>query len=224
MVSGTLLWNFAAPCPGSAGVAADAPTAPAIMRGATDGGIDAILFGDPAGRLWVLDPATGGPVGGGPAWQSPGGTNEPIGGGFALRDRLALFGTGGVEGADPHGHYAVYAVELLPDGARLLWSHPLDPGERLWGAPTLDRFGRAFFGIGDEQAGSGRILVVDGDGTLAGSVGLAGPPGGGVALVPGALVTVSLTGQVEQVGEIRLEVANPAAAAGRIRLFSWRMR
>ena len=224
LASGTLLWQFAAPYPEEAGGLADAPTAPAIMHGSAAGGIDAILFGDLAGRLWALDPATGGAIGGNPAWQSPGGAHEPIGGGFAIRGRMALFGTGGVEGADPHGNYAVYAVELLPGGARLLWNHALNPGERLWGTPALDRFGRAFFGVGDESAGGGRVLVVDTDGTAAGSVSLAGVPGGGVTLAPGALVTVSVSGLVEQIGALLLTGPDPTAVAGRVRLFSWRMR
>lgn len=221
--SGALRWWFTTPYEGTAVDLAEPPTAPAIMTAAAAGGVDAVLFGDPAGRLWALDAATGAPLGGRAAWQSPGAAAEPIGGGFTLHNRLALFATGGGEFADPSGSYAVYAVEILPAGARLLWSLPLPPGETLWGAPTLDRFGRAFFGVGSAAAGSGRVLVVAADGTLSGSVVLAGVPVSGVTLAPGAIVAVSRSGQIEQIGELR-EESRPADEGGRVRLFSWRLR
>lgn len=224
LASGTLLWTFTAPGEGSAGELAEPPTAPAVMTAATSGGVDGVLFGDLAGRLWSLDPVSGAPLGGRPVWQSPGGAAEPIGGGFALRNRLVLFGTGGVEHADPDRSYAVYAVELLPEGGRLLWSHPLLPDEKLWGAPTLDRFGRAFFGVGAEQEEDGRLLVLATDGTLSGSLALAGAPSDGVTLAPGVIVTVSRSGQVEQIGELQLATAQNVTQTGRVRVYSWRMR
>jgi hypothetical protein len=191
---------------------------------AANGGVDALVFGDLAGRLWVLDAENGAPLGGGPAWQAPGGVAEPIGGGIAIRNRLALFGTGGVEHADSLGSYAVYAVEIQPEGARLLWSQPLPPGERLWGAPTFDRFGRAYLGLGAEQDATGRLLLVAADGTLLGVVVLAGAPQGGVTLAPGAIMAVTRSGEVQQFGDISQEAAPASILPGRVRIFSWRVR
>ena len=223
LMDGALLWRFSAPYPGTTANLAEPPTAPALMQ-AADGGVDGLVFGDLAGRLWVLDAQSGAPLGGGPAWQAPGGTAEPIGGGVALRNRLVLFGTGGVEYADSHVSYAVYAVEILSDGARLLWSQPLPPGERLWGGPTIDRFGRIYLGLGTEQDDPGRLMLVADDGALLGDVVLAGAPQGGVSLAPGAVVAVTRTGELQQFGEISREMPAASIAPGRIRIFSWRMR
>jgi hypothetical protein len=224
IADGTPLWRFAAPYPGPAAGLAEPPSLPAVMIAASSGGIDGLVFGDLAGRLWALDPENGVPRGAGPLWQSPGGTDEPIGAGLTVRNRLVLFGTGGVETAAADRSYAVYAVEILPTGARLLWTHPLERGEKLWGAPSFDRFGRAFFGVGTDQADAGRLLVVAADGTLAGSVVLGGAPHGGLTLTPGAVVTVSRDGQVAQVGELRQEQGGENASPGRVRVLTWRVR
>ena len=160
-------------------------------------------------------------MGGGAA---PGGLAEPIGGGIALRNRLALFGTGGVEHADSQGSYAVYAVEILPEGARLLWSQSLPPGERLWGAPTFDRFGRSYLGLGAGEDAAGHLLVVAADGTLLGDVVLPGAPLGGITLAPGAVLAVTRSGELQQLGDIPQEVTPVAGAPGRVRVFSWRVR
>ncbi len=224
LADGALRWRFAAPYPGPAASLAEPPSVPALMAAASSGGVDGLVFGDLAGRLWSLDPESGAPCGGGPLWQSPGGADEPIGAALAVRNRLALFGTGGVETAADDRSYAVYAVEILPAGARLLWTHPLERGEKLWGAPTLDRFGRAFLGIGTDQADLGRLLVVAADGTPTGNVALGGAPHGGLVLTPGAVVTVSRSGQVEQVGELRQEPGGERASPGRVRVLTWRVR
>jgi len=196
LTDGSLLWQFAAPYPEAAGNLAEPPTSPSLMKAAAGGGVDGLIFGDLAGRLWVLHPESGAPLGGLPVWQAPGGTAEPIGGGIALRNRLVLFGTGGVAYAEEAGHYAVYAVEILPEGGRLLWRMPLLPGEKVWGAPSFDRFGRACLGVGAEQDAGGRLLQIAADGVLADSVALTGAPVGGVTLVPGAMLTISSSGEV----------------------------
>lgn len=179
LIDGRLLWRFVAPYPGGAGNLAEPPTAPVLMAAGTGSGVDGVVFGDLAGRLWVLDPDSGAALDELPVWQSPGGSDEPIGGGLALRNRLVLLATGGVPHASAERTYAVYAVEILPEGGRLLWTLPLAPGEMLWGAPAFDRFGRAYFGLGSSAGSGGRLLVVTADGTLAGSSALEGSPGGG---------------------------------------------
>lgn len=224
LVDGTLRWRFVAPYPEAVDDPGVPPTAPVLMEATGSGGIDGILFGDLAGRLWALAPENGAPMNDGPIWLTPGGAAEPLGGGLALSNRLVLFGTGGVESAPEDGRYAVYAVEILPAGARLLWTHPLERGEKLWGAPTLDRFGRAYFGVGDVGAETGRLVAVAADGTFGGAVSLAGVPCGGPRVTTGAVVTISRGGTIEQVGELRQEGRDLDGNPLRVRVFSWRMR
>jgi hypothetical protein len=224
LADGSLLWQFAAPYPGAAVNLAEPPTAPALMNAAAGGGVDGVVFGDQAGRLWVLSTESGAPLGGGPAWQAPGGATEPIGGGLALRNRLVLFGTGGVEHAERAGRYAVYAVEILPEGGRSLWSQPLPPGEKVWGAPSFDRFGRAYLGVGADRDAGGRLLLIAADGTISGSVLLAGAPLGGVTLAPGAILAIGQAGLIQQYGEVAPEPASVSSPPGRVRVFSWRVR
>lgn len=223
LMDGQLLWDFAVPYPGVAAGRAEPPSSPSLLTGA-GGEVAGVVFGDLAGRLWLLDPDSGLARGGGPLWQTPGGADEPIGAGLAVRNRLVLFGTGGVEFAADDRRYAVYAVEILADRGRLLWTQPLAPGERLWGPPALDRFGRIYLGVGSGgAAGSGRLLVLAADGTPAGSVMLAGAPLGGLAVLPGAVVAVSRSGQIECFGELRPQTVAETAGPGRVRVLSWRL-
>jgi hypothetical protein len=224
LTDGQRLWHFIAPYEGAARNLAEPPSMPALMMAAASGGVNGVVFGDQAGRLWVLDPESGAPLGGRPVWQTAAGEAEPIGGGVAVRNRLVLFGTGGVEHADPDGSYAVYAVEILPEGGRLLWTIPLARGERLWGAPAFDRFGRIYLGLGSEADGTGRLLVLTADGTITGSTNLAGVPYGGLALLSGAIVAVSRSGAVDQLGEPGQTNPHDQSAPGRVRIFSWRVR
>lgn len=223
LVDGRLLWHFASPNPGAAAGRADPPSMPSLLTGA-GGEVAGVVFGDRAGRLWVLDPESGRPRSGGPLWRTPAGAEEPIGAGLAVRNRLVIFGTGGGDDAADERGYAVYAVEILADSARLLWSQPLAPGEKLWGPPVLDRFGRIYLGVGGGGEGAaGRLLVMAADGTLAGSVVLAGAPLGGLVVLPGAVVAVARTGQVETFGELNQQTASGTAGPGRVRVLSWRL-
>lgn len=220
---GRLLWRFAAPYPAAAAGLAEPPSLPALLTNAA-GEIDGVVFGDLAGRLWLLDPVHGAPRGGGPLWQTPGGADEPIGAGLAIRNRQVLFGTGGVDFAAEDRTYAVYALEILADGTRLLWRQPLAPGEKLWGPPSVDRFGRIYVGAGTDRDGAGgRLLVIAADGTLSTSVTLAGAPLGGLTVTSGAIVAVSQEGRVEQFGTLRQEPLDAAADPGRVHILSWRV-
>jgi hypothetical protein len=224
LADGRLIWKFAAAYEGAARNLAEAPSLPALMFAAASAGVDGVVFGDQAGRLWVLDPASGAPLGGRPLWQSPLGVEEPIGGGIAVRNRLVLFATGGAEHADSTRNYSVYAVEILPVEARSLWSLPLEQGEQLWGAPAFDRFGRSYFGLGNAASGTGRLLMLAADGAVAGSRVLAGVPRGGTALLAGAVAVVSEAGQVELFGEPGEDSAAVDESPGRMRIFTWRVR
>jgi Tfp pilus tip-associated adhesin PilY1 len=221
---GRLLWQFVAPYTNEAINLAEPPTAPVLMLAADSGGIDGVLFGDLAGQLWALDPHSGAAFGGRPLWQSSAGAAEPIGGALAVHNRLALFGTGGVAHADTRRDYSVYALEILPEGGRLLWTLPLARGEKLWGAPGLDRFGRAYLGLGSEADDSGHLLVLGADGTPAGNTVLGGIPSGGVTLISGAVITVTRSGRVELIGDFGQETSRDVAPSGRVRVFSWRQR
>jgi Tfp pilus tip-associated adhesin PilY1 len=225
LADGRLLWRFAAPYADAAADLAEPPSIPSLLT-TTSGEVDGVVFGDLAGRLWVLDPERGTPRGGGPLWQTPGGANEPIGAGLAIRNRQVLFGTGGVDCAAEDRSYAVYAVEILDEGARLLWRQPLAPGEKLWGPPTVDRFGRVYVGVGSgHDDDGGRLLVIAADGTLSASVALAGTPLGGLTVVQGTVITISQTGQVEQFGTLQQQPPGTSAdPGGRVRVLSWRVR
>jgi outer membrane protein assembly factor BamB len=221
LVDGTLRWSFFADYQGAAANLNAPPAPPALVSVGTK--VTGVVFGDLAGRLWVLDPSGGAPLGGGPVYQLPEGSRSPIGAGVAVRGRTLLFGSGGAEHADPTGGYAIYAVELLATGARLLWSYPLAPGEQMVGAPTIDRSGRAYLGVGSQALTGGRLLVLDAEGGEVGSVALAGPPAASLALAPGLVVAVSRRGEVERIG------AGQASGAGenrkaRLRILSWRFR
>lgn len=224
VADGRLLWRFAVPYPETAADLAEPPSLPSLLT-TPAGEIDGVVFGDLAGRLWVLDPGNGAPRGGGPLWQAPDGVNEPIGAGLAVHNRQVLFGTGGVEFAAAERTYAVYAVEILTEGARLLWRQPLAPGEKLWGPPSLDRFGRVYVGVGTgHEDAAGRLLVIAADGALANSVALAGTPLGGLTVTMGTVIAVSHSGQVEQFGTLQEEPAATGADPGRVRVLSWRVR
>lgn len=224
---GRLLWRSVAAHPAAAASLDGPPTPPALMTAAAIGGVDALLFGDAAGRLRALDAEHGFPLGDGVAWQTPAGVDEPIGGGIAVRGRLALFGTGGAEHAADDGRYAVYAVELRAEGSRLHWSFPLAAGEKVWGTPSFDRYGQVYVGVGAaaeaQTTERGRLVVLDAEGGLAGEAPLAAAPAGNVAIAPGAAVAVSRAGAVDQLGEplpVPAERGDPA----RVRILSWRVR
>jgi hypothetical protein len=221
LLGGELRWDFFAPYEGGAANLNAPPAPPALMS--DRGRLTGVLFGDLAGRLWALDPASGAARGGGPLYRLPGGSRTPIAAGVAVRGQSVLFGSGGADHVDPADSQALYAVELLPAGARLLWSLPLGAGEQLWGAPLFDRSGRIYAGMGNPLAGAGRLLVLDADGTVAAAIPLAGTPAESLALGPGVVVTVSRQGVVEQLGAWR-EPPVSEPNSGRVRILSWRFR
>ncbi len=231
-LTGELLWQFSAAYDELSPVENATPAVPVLMDRTGDGVDDTLLFGDMAGRLWALDLGNGQPLGDAPAFVVPAGAAEPIGAGVAVRGRVAVFGTGGVEHADDNGNYAVYAVEILPDGGRLLWSYPLAPGEQVWDTPSFDAAGNLYFATAVDylpqdpptHSTAGRVVSLDRTGTelLSRSTGEATV--GRVFTAPGLAVSVALTGEVTQLGSAgRTDVATPAGP-GPVRLLSWRQR
>lgn len=231
--SGLLLWEWQAPYPPSAAGVNAVPAVPALLDSDGDTLADAVVFGDLAGRLWLLDAATGQLLGGGPAYQVEGGGAQPIGAGVTVHGRLVVFGTGGAVHADPEGSYALYAIEVLPSGVRLRWTYPLAPGEQVWSAPVIDGSGRIYFAASEDYlpndpvAGgnaTGRLVILDRDGRELASTPTDSAVAGRVQVEPGTALVVTLSGQVYQFGSVRTEVDPNDPSLSALQLFSWRVR
>jgi outer membrane protein assembly factor BamB len=230
--SGHLLWQFTASYPVSTVVTRATPAVPALMDLSGDKRSDTLVFGDMVGRLWALDLVDGRARGDAPVYVTPGGAAEPIGAGVAVHDRLAIFGTGGVEGANETASYALYAVEILPDGGRLRWRSPLRAGERVWEIPQLDAAGNVVFATArdyrsfvspGETVTRGRLVALNQAGEETLSRDLSAAALGRVVMAPGVVLAVSLTGEVAQLGEVS-HLRGPAGEQGSVRIMSWRQR
>jgi len=230
--AGQLLWQFTAPYPAGGGVAEATPAAPALMDLSGDKHSDTLVFGDLVGQLWALDLATGQAYGDAPVFETPGGAVEPIGAGVAIHNRLAIFGTGGVEGTDNSYPYALYAVEVLPDGGRLRWRHALLPGEKVWETPLLDAAGNVVvstarnylsLALSREAATHGRIVALNESGEQEVSRELDVATIGRVVTAPGVAVAVALTGEVTQLGTAT-RLQGPVGGLGSVKILSWRQR
>ena len=231
--TGQMLWTFSSPYTASGPVVDATPAVPAPMDLDGNGKSDTLVFGDLAGQLWALDLEAGRAYGDAPIYQVPAGPAEPIGAGVAVQGRLVVFGTGGVEHADNNYQYAVYAVELLPDGGHLLWTYPLEVGEKVWQTPVVDAAGNLIFGTSldylslarttIEQPTSGRVVALNSAGEEDVSRETSAATVGGIVMEPGVAVSVALTGEVTQLGSAgRLMEAN--RIPGSVRILSWRQR
>lgn len=230
--TGQLLWQFTAPYSASGAVAEATPAAPALMDLSGDKRVDTLVFGDLVGRLWALDLADGQAYGEAPVFETPGGAVEPIGAGVAIHDRFLIFGTGGVEGADNSYPYALYAVEILPDGGRLRWRKALLPGEKVWETPLLDAAGNVVFStarnyqslvLSREASTHGRMVALNETGEEEVSRELEAATIGRVVTAPGVAIAVSLTGEVTQLGTAS-RLQGPAVGLGSVKVLSWRPR
>jgi outer membrane protein assembly factor BamB len=152
--------------------------------------------------------------------------------GVAVHGRVAIFGTGGVSGSDDSRQYAVYAVEIGPGESRLRWVYALAVGEKVWAPPLVDASDRLVLGMGvdytslagtTEQATSGRVVALDGEGTEELSRETAAAVVGGLVSAPGVAVAVNLTGEVTLFGSDR-RLTGPAGPTGSVRLLAWRER
>ena len=230
--SGQLLWQFTAPYPISGAVAEATPAVPALMDLNGDQRSDTLVFGDLVGRLWALDLVDGRAHGDAPVYVVPGAAAEPIGAGVAIHDRLAIFGSGGVEGANANIPYALYAVEIFPDGGRLRWQYPLLPGERVWETPQVDAEGTIVFAtarnynslvFSGETTTHGRLVALNEAGEEKVSRNLNAATIGRVVTAPGVVVAVSLTGEVTQLGTAS-RLRGPVGGQGSVKVLSWRQR
>lgn len=233
LLSGSLLWQWQSPYGDQLADINTTPSQPALLDVDGDGSTDYLVFGDMAGRLWAITAVSGVALGGGPVYTVANGPAEPIGAGVATHGRIAVFGTGGAPHADDQATYAIYAVEILPTGGQLLWSHALEPGEQVWDTPVLDRFGRIYFAASTDyrpadpaaaSASGGRLIHLDQAGQELTSTDTDSAVAGQVRVASGLAVAVSLAGQIYQFGSLRPTAAPENQPAGPLRLFSWRLR
>ena len=233
LLTGNLRWQWQSRYDGPAADINTTPAQPALMDVDGNGSTEYLIFGDMAGRLWAIDAATGAALGGVPVYTVAGGATQPIGAGVATHGRLAIFGTGGAEHADEDETYAIYAVEILPTGGQLLWTHILDPGEKVWNTPAIDQFGRVYFAASadyqpeewkDQTTSTGRLVILDKTGQQQTSTSTDSAVPGKVQIGPDLAVAVSLSGQVYQFGSAQRTVDPDEQTAGSVRLFSWRVR
>jgi outer membrane protein assembly factor BamB len=230
--TGQLLWQFTAPYPIFGPVAEATPAVPALMDLEGDGRSDTLIFGDLVGQLWALALQDGQAYGGAPVFLVPGGAAEPIGAGVAVHDRLAIFGTGGVQGTDDNYQYALYAVEVSIDASHLRWRYPLLPGEKVWEPPTLDASGNLLFATSldylslaraNERPTSGRVVALNDAGEEKISRDAEAATLGQVVMAPGVAVSVALTGEVTQLGTAS-RLTGPVGGPGSVKILSWRQR
>jgi outer membrane protein assembly factor BamB len=230
--TGELLWQFTAPYPVTGVVASATPAVPVLIDLDDDGLKESLVFGDLVGQLWALNLTDGQAYGHAPVFVVPGGESEPIGAAVAVYDRVAVFGTGGVEGSSDRYQYALYAVEIFVDGGRLRWTYPLDPGEKVWQAPVLDATGNLLFATSvdylslarsGEQPTSGRVVALNSSGAEEVSRNTRAATLGRVVTAPGVVITVDLTGEVTQFGAAG-RLTGPDGNIGSVKILSWRQR
>lgn len=232
LAEGRQQWQFTAPYAEAGPVASTTPAVPVLADIDGNGRKDALVVGDLAGRLWVLALDSGRARGEEPAFVVPGGMLEPIGAGVAVVKNLVVFGTGGVEAADNRSQYALYAVELLPEGAMLRWAYPLAPGEKVWQTPTLDASGNLLIATSLDylslarsaaQRTSGRVVALNRDGEETASHDTDAATIGRVLATPGFAVSVDLTGEVTHFGT-PAHLSGPTGDRGSVKILSWRQR
>ena len=232
LATGQGLWQFTTAYSASGPVAEATPAVPALMDCDDDGRSETLVFGDLVGQLWALALDDGHAYGDAPVYLVPGGSAEPIGAGVAVEGRVAVFGTGGVEQADDSYQYALYAVEILPDGGRLRWTYPLATGEKVWETPGVDAAGNVLFATAvdylalarsAERQTSGRIVSLNRDGEENVSRDAGAATLGRVVSAPGIVVSVALTGEVTQFGSAS-RLAGPVGGSGSVKILSWRQR
>jgi outer membrane protein assembly factor BamB len=230
LLTGEPLWHFFNRYQDGAANVNASPAIPALLDADDNGSIDLIVFGDMAGRLWAIS-GDGEPLGSGPIYTVPGGETAPIGSSVALTGRTAVFGTGGTDHATDDQTYAIYAVKIRAGDGQLLWTHPLEAGEKVWGTPTIDQAGQVFFGTATgyraqhdptEQSTSGRLVVLDKTGSEISSTATSGAVLGNIEVAPGIVVAVSLTGEVNQLGVARRKDSAEQNQQPPLKVFSWR--
>ncbi len=235
LATGDLHWQFKSDYGGAAKNINESPAIPALMDLDNTGNEDFLVFGDMAGRLWALDTKTGDPITANdePVYKVAAGAAEPIGAGVAIYNNDVVFGTGGADFASGNS-FALYALTLTRTGGTFRWKYALNTGEKVWSAPTFDRYGNIFVGTGvgfnsqsdaDVMADTtGRLLILDKKGTLKRSIETAGAELGSVDVGSGTAVAVSYTGKVTQFGTPGEGGGTTAPVASWLKIFSWRLR
>lgn len=232
LAAGSQLWRFTSPYPEAGPVASATPAVPVLADFDGDDKRETLVLGDLVGQLWGLDLKTGQARGGEPLFVVAGGAAEPIGAGVAVLGNLVVFGTGGVEEADSSYQYALYAVDVLPDGGRLRWTYPLASGEKVWQAPTIDQSGNLLLATSldylslarsEEQPTSGRVVALNRDGEETASHDTDAATIGRVVAASEFAVSVDLTGEVTHFGSPS-QLTGPTGDRGSVKVLSWRQR
>jgi Tfp pilus tip-associated adhesin PilY1 len=229
--TGQKLWQFSTPYGGSGPVLGSTPAPPALLDQDGDHVADLLVFGDLVGRLWALHVDDGRALGNQPVFTVPGGADQPIGAGVAVYNRTVVFGTGGVTGTRDDLSYALYAVEISPQGSTLRWQYPLLQGEKVWAAPLFDNAGKLVFAASPglptaDEDGSltpiGRLVVLDQTGAETFVHQTASPVLGRVAATADAMIAVDRTGDVTQFGTATRDTGSLPDTLGRVHILSWR--
>jgi outer membrane protein assembly factor BamB len=229
---GVTVWEFHQPY--TSGVN-DVPPPVVAVDPDGDGFIETLFAGDNEGRLWAVDARTGKSLfedAGNPTPVYPTGGSDPdrpIGASPAVvaegGQTIVLFGTGGYDWA-PAETVEQHFVGLLvpPQGAAVeLFDIALDPGDRVYASPVVDRHAHyLFLGKSHGRAGSGPTLP-DADATatvetydisdaLTGNPGLPAKAGsdvvlsqalsGGLQLQGGVLFGANAGGEQFHVGDV----------------------
>jgi outer membrane protein assembly factor BamB len=232
LTTGQLLWQFSHRYAATGPVAEATPASPAGMDLDGDGQLDTLIFGDLVGQLWAIDVSDGQALGDRPIFQVPGGVDEPIGAGVTVSGQVAVFGTGGVAGSSDLSPYALYAVQVSVDGGRVMWTYPLQPGEKTWEAPLVDASGQVVFATATnylmpapspDLRTTGRIVALDKDGQTPVHRDAAAGIVGRVIATPGLVLSVALTGEVTQFGSAS-RLTGPSGFFRPARVLSWRQR
>jgi len=232
LTRGQLLWQFSHRYAATGVVAEATPASPAVMDLDGDSQFDTLIFGDLVGQLWAINLSDGQALGDSPIFLVPGGFEEPIGAGVAVSGQLAVFGTGGVAGSSDLYPYALYAVQVSADGSHLMWTYPLQPGEKTWETPVVDDSGQVVFATATNyltpaqsqgMGTTGRIVELDKDGQKRLHRDAAAGIVGRVVATPGLVLSVALTGEVTQFGSAS-RLSGPSGPVSPARVLSWRQR
>jgi len=219
IATGERLWTFSSLYSDTASNINEIPYLPALIDFDDNGETDFVVFGDYEGRLWVLDAKTGKSIKtlngkDQPIFTTSGGNNEPITGGIAIYKNWIIFGTGGADYTPDTATYHIYALQISSTGEIIqTLSYELDPGEKVWAAPIVDRYGHILVAVSkgykrnlkpDEILSAGRIIILNLQGgslTLEKSVSTSGAQVGDIAIGKGVAVAVSFTGKVTRFGQ-----------------------
>ena len=249
--TGDIVWETKILYTGDAEGINETPPIPALMDIDDTGTQDYVVFGDMQGRLWILRTSDGRSLtGDSPAFAVkdsagvPMGSREPIGASVSVSGNYIVFGTGARDSLTEQGvtPYHIYALQVTPEGVTSLWKDPvsgrdspivLNPGEKVWGPPVMDRAGNIYIATGQgytdvgrpdlaKSQGRGRFILADrASGVIQGSpIALPGAVAGGLDIENRHAYVITFDGTVVQIGGSDF---SPSGAEGNpIKILWWK--